>query len=79
MDTDDDIHLVFEPLQQFDFCIRIKSGQYPGGMEVANQFAAELQIQFAVKFTSPRNDRFGLFLQIFFVIKADFHFCPHSF
>ena len=73
VDADDDVHLVPQPLEQFDLGVGVESGEDPGGVVIADEFTAEFEIEFSVEPSGPGEDRLGLFLQIFFAVKSDFH------
>ncbi|MPM43048.1 hypothetical protein SDC9_89721 [bioreactor metagenome] len=71
VDADQDLRLVLQFLQQFDFGVFIESRQYAFRMLVADQFPSEFKIQFIV-IVDPFEDVFRLFFNVFLWIKADF-------
>ena len=76
VDGDDDLHVVLELLEHPDLAVRLKARQDAGGVIVVKEFAPELQIQLAAELLDPLADVLGLYLQVFVVVKTDFHSLP---
>ena len=62
MDADDDVRAGGEVLQQLHLDVWIEAGQDARGMEIADEFAAEFQIQPLSGRADALHDVFGLFL-----------------
>ena len=77
VDGNDHLHLLLELQQHSQLAVRLKTGKHPGGMVVVIQLAAEFQIKLAAELGNAFLDMLGLHLQIFLVVKANFHhgFC----
>ena len=71
-----DLHLVLHGAQHPDLAVRLKARQYPAGMVVVKQLAAELQIQLAAELCAALANMLRLQRQIFVVVKTQFH--PHT-
>ena len=65
-------HIVLKLLQHTHLAVRLEARQYPGGVEVVKQLAAELQIELSAKLSDPLLDLFRLGNEIFLIVKADF-------
>ena len=71
-----DLHLVLHGAQHPDLAVRLKARQYPAGVVVVKQLAAELQIQLAAELCAALANMLRLQRQIFVVVKTQFH--PHT-
>ena len=70
VDGDDDLRLVPQLLQHPQLAVRLKAGQYPAGVVVVKELAAEFQIELAPELGDAVPDVLGLGGQIFLVVKA---------
>ena len=71
--ADDDVDLVLELLQQLDFRVGVETGKDARGVEIADQFAAELQIELVAELGGPFQNRVGLFFQILLAVETRSH------
>ena len=72
----DDFCLFFQLKQHFDFAVRLKTGQDPGGVMIVKKFSTKFQIKLAAKLFNPFFNPLGLQRQIFFVVKTEpVHVC----
>ncbi len=59
-DDDDDLGIVRKLHQHLEFGIRCKSGKYPGGMVVIEQFPAKFQVELVPELADPLLDMLRL-------------------
>ena len=76
-DGDDDFRLVRELQQHAKLAVRLKARENAGSVVVVEEFAAEFQIEFVSELGNALANVLGLHLEVFFVVKTDFHI--HSF
>jgi len=70
-DTQDDVCLVSQPVQEPHLHVRVIAGQDPCGMVVVHELAPELEVKLVVEPLYPLEDTPRLFLQITLVVEAD--------
>ena len=72
-DYDDYLYAVTELLQHPQLTVWLKSRKYTACMVVIKQFAAKLEVQFAIKLGDSFSDVLRLYVLIFLVVKSYFH------
>src|SRR5210317_842977 len=70
IDTQDDICVPLEFLQQLHLDVGGKAGQDPGSVVIEHDLAAELQVKLVIKLLNSLQDLFVLLLEIFFVVET---------
>ena len=71
VDTDDDLGLVAELLEETDLDVGIVAGQDASRVEVERDLAAELQIEPALDLADPFDDGARLLVEVLVVVEAD--------
>ena len=64
---------VAQLLKHLQLAVRKKSWQDAARMEVVEEFAAELKVEFVAEFFNPFDDMLGLYLYVFVVVETVFH------
>ena len=71
VDGDDDLHIVLQLLKHPNLAVRLKARQYPGGVVIVKQLAAEFQIQLTAELMNALFDLLGLCGEILLIIEAN--------
>ena len=71
IDTDHDVDLVLQALEQFELDVRVEAGQDARGVIVVGELAPEFDVKFVLEPPGAAEDFGGLLLQIACVVKTD--------
>ena len=72
-DDDHQLGKISQLQQHLKLAVRRKAGKHPGCVQIVKQLPPEFQIQLVSELSDPLPDVFRLNLQIFVIIKPDFH------
>ena len=72
-DDDDDLEVVLQCVEHFEFAVRLEPGEHPAGVVVVEELAAEFHVKLVAELGDALFDALRLDLQIFVVVVPVFH------
>ena len=74
-DDHDDFGFIAQLEQHLQLAVGLKAGEHAAGMVVVKQFTAKFEVKFIAELSDALLDVFGLYGEVFPVVKSLFHVC----